>query len=58
MIEIPMLLSGKIISFKVRIFTPFLADCRKKYVFMNGLHCCTFLWTKMMEEDRSLKAGI
>lgn len=23
----------------------FLADCRKKYVLMNGLHCCTFLWT-------------
>lgn len=22
-----------------------LADCRKKYVLMNGLHCCTFLWT-------------
>lgn len=36
MIETPMLLLGKIISLKVRVLTSFLADCRKKYVFMNG----------------------
>ena len=36
MIETPMLSLGKIISYKVRVFRRvFLADCRKRYVFVN-----------------------